>query len=307
MNHSRLPSYISDYFKVELDSLGPDQFAKWLKDSFHSEAPAPIPPYFQTPELDAETFGEVYETAIHDLDEIRKEIVANAVQRALAGFPQSGRYEGLFSLVLLGEALDLSSLGDLLAGVFSRALPLGTLQPKLPDTAIEAFSLRETLECGFRKVWRGQPGVTKLSEWAYRFMTQVKVIPPEIKPALSPLYVLARRGLLEQNLSGAKHKNALAILEAAFRGGYYVAEDPFPEFFKIRIDGELYPTDVEEVLQTVDTWLAATKGRRKPLLPERFQGDPLGRASISSGHPSNSVYGARLEREQSAVLEGADG
>ena len=85
-------SYLSEYFKVELDALGPDRFAKWLKDSFYSEAPAPIPPCFQTPELAEETFREVYEAAVHELDEARKEMVANAVEAALADFPRSGKY-----------------------------------------------------------------------------------------------------------------------------------------------------------------------------------------------------------------------
>lgn len=311
MKRPRQLSYLASFYTVELSHLGRRGFLDWLKDSFNDVVPAPKAPHFYTEDLETDTYGEVFAKIAHELDDTAREIASFGILGALEKHPpKAGTYEGLFSLVRMAESLRLHKALDSIHSILSARLPRVAEQRHLPDTALEIYCLRETLECLFRLTLENPELLGKHCEWAFNLLT-IEMMPPSLNPVIAPAFVLARRHVSGLNYSVAQTKILEDKLENTLRSGFYKDDAPFGESYQFPVDGEMYPYDLEGILNRIDEWVRPEHRRSRRSLRMQYsralpspQSIPSATMANSAGQ-SDSLPGKALLDVRTIELEGA--
>lgn len=255
MDHGR-DAYLADFYTLELRQLGRDGFADWLGDSFRGLIAAPRSPHFQVDELSVETFGEVFSRISPYLAPGERKIAADAVSALLArGAGDFSKYEGVFSIARIAEGLGQYECLGRLHEVLDKKLRPGAAGLQFPDSELEVYCLRETLECFFRTALHRPEYVKRVCLWAYEFFQSGLPGEVALKPVLAPAYVLARIQLRDAIHSEGQKEYLAAGFKSKLLAGYYASGTPFEDLYEFHSKGERYPYDIVGLGERIDTWL----------------------------------------------------
>lgn len=248
--------YLADFYSLELRDLGQAGFASWLAESFRGAVAAPKSPHFYTEELETETFGEIFSRVAPRLASDSRALACDALRRLLE---EDGtnflKYEGLFSIARIAEGLGLYESMDLLNGALRQKLHDQSSTIQVPETELEVYCLRETLECFFRAALSHPQCLKRVCAWSLDFFQSGLPGVGGLKPILAPVFVLARIRMRDDPQSDGAKESLSAHFTSKLLSGFYLDGEPFPEFYEFRSMGELYPYDIDSLRGCVDEWL----------------------------------------------------
>lgn len=270
-------------FRDDLDRLGADGFADWLKRSFCGPDPSPVPGWFHS-DVDA-LFGQLFRQAEASFDTAVSGMALRGITAALADFnPAEGTLYGLLELTGIVEAVRAEYLFPKVAQALRSWFdPNSVSFARGLSQRDDVIALREILECAFRlrqtrlsESPDGSDDFKPLADWACEILLKhPHALRRSFVPAYAPMYMLA----LGSDIGLPQR----SMIETVIESGWRTADEPFPALFvfsSTKIPNVLFPYDYDRLTRLAKRFF---NDNRDVFATEQDE-DPFGQAIESATH-----------------------